>query len=313
MPEEEEGRAGQPQTGAAGRNQLTKKRRKICHRQISTDRRRQLQGLPQELCPLVRIPIIIMGIKTFALFDTGCPASLMSYSLFSNLPASCKRDEVEEPLITFKTASGEPLESQGQYYLRFKFCTMDESLWHKFDHPFHILPHLTEPCILGMDFIQERYLIFNGRTRNIIYNFEGREHLIRTSNPIIMNITIAKEILPINVDTSDAGRAEIIRNIIYKNRDVVALKLSELGKTTRVEHRIELEPGPPIRLPPYQLALHQRAIAKEQIEAMLLANVIRPSTSPYSAPVVLQKKPCGEHASAWIIGNLTNKRSRTLT
>ncbi len=217
----------------------------------------------------------------------------MSYSLFSNLPAACKKDEVEEPLITFKTASGEALESQGQYYINFKFCTMDESLWHKFDHPFHILPHLTEPCILGMDFIHERYLIFNGRTRNIIYNYEGKEHLIRTSNPIIMNITIAKEILPINVDTSDAGRAEIIKNIIRKNRDVVALKLSELGRTTRVEHRIELEPGPPIRLPPYQLALHQRAIAKEQIEAMLLANVIRPSTSPYSAPVVLQKKPCG--------------------
>lgn len=52
---------------------------------------------------------------------------------------------------------------------------------------------------------------------------------------------------------------------------------AKLGRTTRVEHRIELEPGPPIRLPPYQLALHQRAIAKEQIEAMLLANVIRPA------------------------------------
>ncbi|KAG5865493.1 hypothetical protein JTB14_035518 [Gonioctena quinquepunctata] len=71
----------------------------------------------------------------------------------------------------------------------------------------------------------------------------------------------------------------------------------EDASATEVEHSIISEPGaPPICKAPYRIPYHQRKVLQKEIDRLLDASVIRPSFSPWSAPVVLvtKKLPKGE-------------------
>jgi len=65
-----------------------------------------------------------------------------------------------------------------------------------------------------------------------------------------------------------------------------------LSRTTTVEHGIEVE-GRPIKQAPRRLPYHKQAIVKEELEKMLKAGVIRPSSSPWASPIVLVTKKDG--------------------
>ena len=58
-----------------------------------------------------------------------------------------------------------------------------------------------------------------------------------------------------------------------------------------VDHRIELEPGSrPVAKAPYRLSGPELGELKKQLTELLDAGLIRPSRSPYGAPVLFQKK-----------------------
>ena len=63
------------------------------------------------------------------------------------------------------------------------------------------------------------------------------------------------------------------------------------GKTHLAEHFNETGNAPPIRSVPYRVSEAERAIIAEQVNKMLKDDVIRPSSSPWSSPVVLVRKP----------------------
>ena len=72
-----------------------------------------------------------------------------------------------------------------------------------------------------------------------------------------------------------------------------ALDDSELGSTDVVEHRIETGSSKPIKVPPHRFSPARIPIIREEIRKMLERGVIQPSRSPYSAPIVVQKKKDG--------------------
>ena len=66
----------------------------------------------------------------------------------------------------------------------------------------------------------------------------------------------------------------------------------EPGKTTLTKHVIHLQPGTtPIKLSPYRVSSAKADVIKKELDDMLKLGVIEPSTSPWSAPVVLIPKP----------------------
>ena len=67
------------------------------------------------------------------------------------------------------------------------------------------------------------------------------------------------------------------------------------GRTNLLQHRIELTSPHPIRCKPYPLPYSMREALREDIQSMLDMGVIRPSQSPYAAPVVLVKKKDGSN------------------
>ena len=77
------------------------------------------------------------------------------------------------------------------------------------------------------------------------------------------------------------------RNIIREYQHLFALNLSELGKTSLVQHDIKLDDMTPFkewyrRIPP-----HQYEEVQKHLQEMLEIGAIRKSISPWASPVVL--------------------------
>ena len=68
----------------------------------------------------------------------------------------------------------------------------------------------------------------------------------------------------------------------------------ELGHCVVGEPMKIVTDSPPIRTKPYRLPLLKRKIVENEIEKMLKQGVIRPSQSPWSSPITLVPKKCGE-------------------
>ena len=83
-----------------------------------------------------------------------------------------------------------------------------------------------------------------------------------------------------------------INNFLLSNADMFATSMTDLGQTTVAKHVIITE-GPPIYLPPYRVAQAHKAAIDGQIKKMLDGGIIRPSNSPYSAPIIMVSKKDG--------------------
>lgn len=67
------------------------------------------------------------------------------------------------------------------------------------------------------------------------------------------------------------------------------------GRTTLVEHKIRLKTDTPIKQRYYPRNPAMQSVINEEIDRMLAEDIIEPSTSPWSSPLVLIKKPTGKY------------------
>lgn len=84
-----------------------------------------------------------------------------------------------------------------------------------------------------------------------------------------------------------------LRSLLIKYSDLFSLGgIENLGCTGIVKHKINTGNHSPINKRPYRVPQSQRGVLKELIQDQLDKKVIKPSTSPWSAPVVIvPKKP----------------------
>ena len=81
---------------------------------------------------------------------------------------------------------------------------------------------------------------------------------------------------------------------LYDFRDLFAKDGDKPGRTTEVEHRIDLVPGSrPFKLPLRRVPLHLQGEVDNQVGDMLSADIIEPSSSEFSSPPVLVRKKDG--------------------
>ena len=81
-----------------------------------------------------------------------------------------------------------------------------------------------------------------------------------------------------------------MENLLDRHQDVFAKDSSELGLTTLVEHKIETGNAVPVKQLPRRLSNSLRTVEEDQVEEMLENNIIKPSNSPWSSPIVLVRK-----------------------
>ncbi|GAU51584.1 hypothetical protein TSUD_414280 [Trifolium subterraneum] len=82
--------------------------------------------------------------------------------------------------------------------------------------------------------------------------------------------------------------------VVSEFSDVFSEDISDLPPEREVEFSIDLVPGPsPISMAPYRMSASELNELKKQLEELLEKKFIRPSVSPWGAPVLLVKKKEG--------------------
>ena len=142
--------------------------------------------------------------------------------------------------------------------------------------------------------IKERSKI--GSTRGTRRNISGNQ---KRDHPSLINAMTASKMLrkgcqgylAFVVDRRQEGtRLEdipIVKEFPYVFPD----DISGLPPDREIEFVIELVPGTePISIPPYRMASAELKELKAQLEELLSKGFIRPSTSPWGAPILFVKK-----------------------
>ncbi len=82
-------------------------------------------------------------------------------------------------------------------------------------------------------------------------------------------------------------QAEKLRGLLRENADVFAANDGDLGRTHLAEHTINTGDAAPVNIPPRRVPLHRREIVDQIIKDLLARDIIEPSCSAWSAPIVL--------------------------
>ena len=95
--------------------------------------------------------------------------------------------------------------------------------------------------------------------------------------------------------TADLSESESqqVRGLLVEFADVFSEGPMDLGRTDLVKHHIRTDGANPIRQRPRRLPYVWREEARKAVEEMKKQNVIEPSASPWSSPVVLVRKKDG--------------------
>jgi hypothetical protein len=78
--------------------------------------------------------------------------------------------------------------------------------------------------------------------------------------------------------------------VLKKHGEAFAKNKSDLGRTRKIQHRIQTQSSPPINQRVRRLAPNKYAEAQKQVQEMLEKDVIQPSQSAWASPVVLVTK-----------------------
>lgn len=87
---------------------------------------------------------------------------------------------------------------------------------------------------------------------------------------------------------------DMLRQCLRDNYDVFALNNSQLGHCTWVEMDIDTGDATPIAIQPYRMSRVELEALHDEVERLLAAGVIRPSCSPWCAPVIMIPKGPGK-------------------
>ena len=86
---------------------------------------------------------------------------------------------------------------------------------------------------------------------------------------------------------------EQLKALLVEFSDVVATSNEDVGQTNLMAHKIDVDGAAPVKQPPRRMPFHKREEVRKHLDQMLEADVVEPSSSPWSSPVVLVKKPDG--------------------
>ena len=81
--------------------------------------------------------------------------------------------------------------------------------------------------------------------------------------------------------------------LLKKNFDIFARDIKNKGVSTTVKHHINTQSAPPVTKRPYRQSPSEAQHIRQQVAEMVTDGTVRPSKSPWAAPVVLVQKKDG--------------------
>ena len=95
--------------------------------------------------------------------------------------------------------------------------------------------------------------------------------------------------------TLTSPQQDQLKHLLSNYSDIFATQDRDLGRTDLASHTISLENSTPIRQRPYRVSPANKPHISTHIQEMLDHNIIRPSQSPWSSPVIIIPKRTGVH------------------
>ena len=85
----------------------------------------------------------------------------------------------------------------------------------------------------------------------------------------------------------DTVEKDKIKDLLIKYQDIFLGPDGKLGRTDIVQHVIDTRDAKPIKIPPRRVPIKQKEIIDQEINKMLADDIIEPSDSPWSSPILL--------------------------
>lgn len=148
----------------------------------------------------------------------------------------------------------------------------------------HIIPEIQNPLILGMDF---------WRSFGLFPNFLDSILLLKKTDTHVTELHTSVEGHLVSYDNLTTDQRATADNIISKFSDISYQKRG-LGCTSLITHSIDTGDSPPIRQRYYRMSPDKQGILIKHLDEMLKEDIVQPSESPWSNPVILVPKKNGE-------------------
>lgn len=110
------------------------------------------------------------------------------------------------------------------------------------------------------------------------------------------NLTIDQENLlkanlkQLRLDHLNQEEKAAIRSLCYEYRDIFHCEKIPLSFTSEIKHCIKTTDNIPVYIKPYRLPFESQKEVQKQVEDLLEQGIIRPSTSPWSSPILIVPK-----------------------
>lgn len=132
-----------------------------------------------------------------------------------------------------------------------------------------------------------------GISNNFRFNHKSRTQV---REAILSKKSLPPELSQLTLEKStltEPQKGELIE-LLLRNCDVFAKDDYDLGRCAVFKPKIETGDHKPIQCKPYKLPEKHRELLKQDIQKMLEKNIISPSTSPWSAPILYVPKSDGK-------------------
>ncbi|KAL0544263.1 hypothetical protein IC582_019376 [Cucumis melo] len=241
----------------------------------------------------------VLGHYALVLFDSGSSHSFISSAFV--LHARLKVEPLHH-VLSVSTPSGECMLSKEKV----KACQI-EIAGHVIEVTLLVLDMLDFDVILGMDWLAANHANIDCSRKEVTFNppsmdsFKFKGGGSRSLPQVISAIRASKllsqgswGILASVVDTREVDVSLSSEPVVRDYPDIFPEELPGLPPHREVEFAIELDPGTvPISRAPYKMAPAELKELKVQLQELLDKGFIRPSVSPWGAPVLFVKKKDG--------------------
>jgi len=174
------------------------------------------------------------------------------------------------------------------------------------DYWFDVCPELSCDMIIGSDFFLTHKCILDYerkslRVRNHAVPFERKSSQTSTNFLNLGYLPVMHSVAPFaEIDTMLGTNSSLatshvnkLRELVIAYHDVFSWEGQAIGRSNVTKHEIHTEGSRPVWIPPRRIPVHYEQELGELIADMLKKNIIKPSTSPWSSPLMLVHKKDG--------------------
>ncbi|CAF2802509.1 unnamed protein product [Rotaria sp. Silwood2] len=190
---------------------------------------------------------------------------------------------------------------------RKKICIPDALLKITRFHSYILIHNAANtPCTLRKDTIVGTIDFFNNFPTPINVTTFPSSLCLSSSHLPLISLSSIQPTSVNQISTLDSILCDLVNHIIdeEEKNDFSAIlnryrRVFDVSKPTiaktQLPHVIVTGDHVPISVRPYYRTIEQRKELQHEVDKLLMDNIIRPSTSPWSSPVILKKKPDGTY------------------